>query len=179
MAKLNADLSDLILDLLRHTAPVSSKVIHESLDKSIGYATIKRAISKLLADRLIATKGKGKSTVYFLSPVYSLLRPISTDQYFRNEIDDREIISGFNQTLISEVLPLVSIFTSTEMKFLEGLQNIFEKNKSDLSEAEYKSEFERLAIDLSWKSSQIEGNTYSLLETERLLREHETASGKT
>jgi Fic family protein len=38
---------------------------------------------------------------------------------------------------------------------------------------------ERLAIDLSWKSSQIEGNTYSLLETERLLKDKETASGKT
>ena len=37
---------------------------------------------------------------------------------------------------------------------------------------------ERLAIDLSWKSSQIEGNTYSLLETERLLKEKETAAGK-
>jgi Fic family protein len=37
---------------------------------------------------------------------------------------------------------------------------------------------ERLGIDLSWKSSQIEGNTYSLLETERLLRERQTAAGK-
>ena len=37
---------------------------------------------------------------------------------------------------------------------------------------------ERLGIDLSWKSSQIEGNTYSLLETERLLLEKETAAGK-
>ena len=38
---------------------------------------------------------------------------------------------------------------------------------------------ERLAIDLSWKSSQIEGNTYTLLETELLLKEKQTASGKT
>lgn len=37
---------------------------------------------------------------------------------------------------------------------------------------------ERLGVDLSWKSSQIEGNTYSLLETERLLLEKETAAGK-
>lgn len=37
---------------------------------------------------------------------------------------------------------------------------------------------ELLAIDLSWKSSQIEGNTYSLLETERLLKEKQTAAGK-
>lgn len=37
---------------------------------------------------------------------------------------------------------------------------------------------ERLGVDLSWKPSQIEGNTYSLLETERLLLEKETAAGK-
>ena len=55
----------------------------------------------------------------------------------------------------------------------------FQKNVAQLSEIEYKKEFERLAIDLSWKSSQIEGNTYSLLETERLLKEKETAAGKT
>ena len=54
-----------------------------------------------------------------------------------------------------------------------------EINSSKLSKNEYKNELERLAIDLSWKSSQIEGNTYSLLETERLLKDQETAAGKT
>jgi Fic family protein len=47
-----------------------------------------------------------------------------------------------------------------------------------LSNSQYFRELERLSIDLSWKSSQIEGNTYSLLETERLLKEQETAEGK-
>jgi Fic family protein len=56
---------------------------------------------------------------------------------------------------------------------------MFRTNISELTEAEYSREMERLAIDLSWKSSQIEGNTYSLLETERLLKEKETAQGKT
>ena len=36
----------------------------------------------------------------------------------------------------------------------------------------------RLLIDLSWNSSRLEGNTYSLLETERLIREGEAANGK-
>jgi Fic family protein len=36
----------------------------------------------------------------------------------------------------------------------------------------------RLLIDLSWNSSRLEGNTYSLLETERLLSDGEMASGK-
>ncbi|MES2199643.1 MAG: Fic family protein [Chlamydiota bacterium] len=38
--------------------------------------------------------------------------------------------------------------------------------------------FSRLLIDLSWNSSRLEGNTYSLLETERLLELSEIAEGK-
>ncbi|MDM0114724.1 Fic family protein [Variovorax sp. J22R133] len=36
----------------------------------------------------------------------------------------------------------------------------------------------RLLIDLSWNSSRLEGNTYSLLETERLVSEGQIAAGK-
>jgi len=36
----------------------------------------------------------------------------------------------------------------------------------------------RLLIDLSWASSQLEGNTYSQLDTERLIRHGEVAEGK-
>jgi Fic family protein len=38
--------------------------------------------------------------------------------------------------------------------------------------------FNRLLIDLSWNSSRLEGNTYSLLETERLLQLGEASEGK-
>lgn len=65
------------------------------------------------------------------------------------------------------------------MEKLKNLQNIYKSNIAQLSDYEYKKELERLAIDLSWKSSQIEGNTYSLLETEKLLKEKETPAGKT
>lgn len=37
---------------------------------------------------------------------------------------------------------------------------------------------DRLLIDLSWNSSRLEGNTYSLLETERLLQQGESVEGK-
>ena len=36
----------------------------------------------------------------------------------------------------------------------------------------------RLLIDLSWNSNRLEGNTYSLLETERWLELGETGEGK-
>ena len=70
-------------------------------------------------------------------------------------------------------------FTSKELLLLNDLQNNFSKNIAQLSKFEYEKDMERLAIDLSWKSSQIEGNTYSLLETERLLKDKQTAAGKT
>jgi len=37
---------------------------------------------------------------------------------------------------------------------------------------------QRLLVDLSWNSSRLEGNTYSLLDTERLIELGETAEGK-
>lgn len=70
------------------------------------------------------------------------------------------------------------LFTAEEHEKLETLQRQFRQNIAKLPPSLYKKEMERLAIDLSWKSSQIEGNTYSLLETERLLMERETAQGK-
>ncbi|MDR1244276.1 MAG: hypothetical protein LBJ79_03750 [Endomicrobium sp.] len=44
------------------------------------------------------------------------------------------------------------------------------KNKKALTTALLKKEMERLTIELSWEPSQIEGNTYSLLDLERLLK---------
>ena len=48
---------------------------------------------------------------------------------------------------------------------------------NNLSHTLLKKEYERLLIELSWKSSQIEGNTYSLLDTETLIKENIEAKG--
>ena len=91
----------------------------------------------------------------------------------------RDIKESFDLSLITDTLNNVSIFTDEELNHLVMLHKRYASNISKLTDFEYQRELERLAIDLSWKSSQIEGNTYSLLETEHLLREKETASGKT
>ena len=94
-------------------------------------------------------------------------------------IDEREVQESFNFDLIRDVLPKVEIFTKEELDVLNAAQMEFEKNTEGMTDLEYRKEMERLGVDLSWKSSQIEGNTYSLLETERLLKDKQTASGKT
>lgn len=167
-----------ILSIVKDNPSLSSKEIHNKLEVEIGYATTKRAIATLLAENFLIQIGSGRGTKYELSKEYEIHRPIDIDEYFLKEIDERKIKTQFNLNLISEVLTHTNLFSSKELDYLNNLQKKYQKNISVLSEFEYKKELERLAIDLSWKSSQIEGNTYSLLETERLLKEKETASGK-
>lgn len=143
------------------------------------YATVKRILSKLVTEKLISHVGQGRGTKYILSQTFELLEPINREKYYQMEIDERDIKEAFNFSIIHDVLAKHSVFPETELEKLNGFQEKFKKNISQLSKTEYKKKFERLAIDLSWKSSQIEGNTYSLLETERLLKEKETAEGKT
>ncbi len=168
-----------IIEFLKKNKEVSSREIYEGSSTSISYATIKRLLSKLMDENLLTKKGQGKSTKYLISPTYEILYPIDIVKYFEKEIDERDIMESFNLQLIPDTLKNCSVFSSSELEQLNLLQQKFRKNVVQLSETEYKKELERLAIDLCWKSSQIEGNTYSLLETERLLKEKETASGKT
>ncbi|MCK4696658.1 MAG: cell filamentation protein Fic, partial [Candidatus Cloacimonetes bacterium] len=173
------DKSNEILKFVKENPSFSSKEIHEGLVSEVGYATVKRVLTKLISDKLIVAIGKGKGTKYVISQTYELFYPVNIEVYFEKEIDERIIRNRFNLSLITEVLNKVNLFTEDELKRLNNLQKKHKENISQLTETEYKKELERLAIDLSWKSSQIEGNTYSLLETERLLKEKETAEGKT
>lgn len=181
MTELKKDNLNLMIDFIKENPLISSKEIHLGIDinEKISYATLKRILQKLISENLIQSFGKGKGTKYSLNPGYDLLRYIDIEKYFEKEIDERKIQNGYNFSLIQEILPKVELFSVTELNFLQNLQNQFEANISTLSDNEFKKEMERLAIDLSWKSSQIEGNTYSLLETERLLKEKKTTSGKT
>jgi Fic family protein len=168
-----------IIEFIKKNREVSSSEIFEGLSTSVSYATVKRRLSRLIDENLLTKKGQGKSTKYLISPSYEILYPVDIEKYYEKEIDERDIRGSFNLQLIPKTLKECSVFTTNELVQLGLLQKKFEKNIAQLSETEYKKELERLAIDLSWKSSQIEGNTYSLLETERLLKEKETASGKT
>ena len=170
---------ELILSFIKDNSSCSSKEIHEGVNEKLGYATVKRILKNLLSENLIVVSGRGKGTKYTISPTFDLLRLIDVENYFLKEIDERKIRNSYNFSLIKETVTRISIFSESEIKHLTELQNQYKSKSSQLSSNEYNKALERLAIDLIWKSSQIEGNTYSLLETERLLKEKETAAGKT
>lgn len=163
-----------------HYNPSSSRVeIAEALKEAPNERTLKRIIADCVQKGDIVVEGRGKATRYSLSAQAHLMMPLDIDTYFANDIDERVVQETFNFQLICDILPNVVLFTAEEKARLNAAHNIFLANMSTLSGVEYRKEMERLGVDLSWKSSQIEGNTYSLLETERLLKERETAKGKT
>lgn len=163
-----------------HYHPYSNRdEIAKGLTDSPSQSTMKRLIAAAIKQGNIEVVGRGPATRYKLTPQAQVTMPLNLDTYFNQDIDQRVVQETFNFDLIREVLPKVEIFTATELDVLNNAQSQFLKNIGDMSELEYRKEMERLGVDLSWKSSQIEGNTYSLLETERLLKDKQTASGKT
>ena len=142
-------------------------------------ATLKRVIAAGIKAGDIVAEGKARATRYRLSPQAQLLMPLNLDTYFALEVDERQVHSSYNFELINGLLTETRLFSDNEQTHLDALQDEFRQHVNELTDNEYRKEMERLGIDLSWKSSQIEGNTYTLLETERLLRESKTAEGKT
>ena len=169
------DNNDLLTYIQAHPGQSSGQIADALADKA-SLATVKRGINELAAQYYVYSEGKARATKYYAS---SLFAPVDLDDYFSKEVDERQIQTGYNFDLIPKVLSKVSLFTKAELLELNVLQHQFSENFAVLTEEERRKEMERLGIDLSWKSSQIEGNTYSLLETERLLKEKKTASGKT
>ncbi len=168
-----------ILQYLHYNQPSTRDEIARGIAFEGSDATLKRAIASLVGNGDIIVTGKARATRYSLSPQAHLLMPLNLDTYFAKDVDERQVQTSFNFQLIRDQLPTVKLFTEDERKHLNELQQMFRKHVDEMTVNEYKKEMERLGIDLSWKSSQIEGNTYSLLETERLLRESKTAEGKT
>lgn len=168
-----------ILQYLHYHPIASREEIKNGVEGDISDATVKRLLAEEIRRDNIEVVGRGRATRYTLTPQAQVTMELNIDTYFAKELDDRTIQEKFNFELINDTLPAVSIFTPEELTTLEEAQREFSNRLSGLTEREYREEMERLGIDLSWKSSQIEGNTYSLLETERLLKERHTASGKT
>ena len=168
-----------ILDFIKNNPVCSSQEILNGLSLKIGTTTIKRYLQDLILEELVIPTGKNKARKYSISLSYDVLRRIDIDDYFSKEIDDRVIQNTYSQHLIKESLHKVALFTHQEIEILNSQLQLFKSNTSKLTLEEYSCEMERIAIDLSWKSSQIEGNTYTLLETELLLKEKQTASGRT
>ena len=94
MAKKITDKNGLIISFIQKNPNASSKEIHDGLASGLAYATVKRTLQRLLEENLLVTTGKGKATRYRVSQSYELIHPVDLEEYFKKEIDEREIRRG-------------------------------------------------------------------------------------
>ncbi len=167
-----------IILFLKKKTNVSVSNILSFLGTNINRKTLQRDLKELEEKLLIYKKGTGKSTLYSLSKTFKILEKINIKEYFEIPYLRREIRESFN----FEILTILEndIFTNEEKERLENLQKEFIRNFSKHnSQTLINKEFERIMIEFSWKSSLIEGNTYSLLGTEALIKNNVIGKGKT
>lgn len=157
--------------------PLSSRL---ELEKSVkdekgSRITVIRDLKYLQELGLIEQVGGGKHIKYKLKEGKELLIPIDLDNYFLVSPDKRNLRHlSFNFGVIKD---LEDLFSKDELDLFEKGRNKLKEKFETLDKDLIKRELERFTIELSWKSSQIEGNTYSLLETEDLIKNKREAKG--
>ena len=166
-----------IINIIDELDSASISQIMARLSVQPSMPTLNRELAVLIKSQSLEKMGQGRAIQYRITPYYRLFAPIYCGTYFDLEPDHRKALVKFNDGVLT-LLEQQSLFTSTEQNWLEELQKRYQHNISDYPKTLYHKEIERLTIELSWKSSQIEGNTYSLLETERLFKEREAVQGK-
>ncbi|MBP3924830.1 Fic family protein [bacterium] len=147
----------------------------EIVDDKTSKNTIIRDLDVLLKNNYITKVGSARNIKYLPAEQNELLIKYDIDNYFKIDVDNREIkYPQFNFDIFCN---LKNLFSADEIKNLENINKIYTNKTKALSDTILKKEYERLLIELSWKSSQIEGNTYSLLDTEILIKENIEAKG--
>ena len=167
-----------IIDIVDAQGQASISRVKELLSSDPSIPTLNRDMAKLVEANYLKKLGAGRSVTYIIAINYKLFAPVNASDYFDLDPDMRRANTAFNYELLQS-LEEISVFTNQELTFLQKLKQEYQTNIASLSPILYQKELERLTIELSWKSSQIEGNTYTLLETERLFKEKQEADNKT
>lgn len=167
-----------ILKIFLANRSMQSSAVHEEILKlgdDLSLVSIKRALSEMADTGLLIVSGKGRSTSYCLSNIARVFLDIDAKKYIEIEPDKRFGSSGYNFNYFSQ-FP-TDIFNAVELTKLEEATRNYKQKTRNLSKVVEEKELLRLIIELSWKSSKIEGNTYTLLDTEKLIMDKKEAKG--
>jgi len=169
---------EFIVNLIQERGLASTQEILKRFTNTfdtISRQTLIRILNNLIEERWLIREGKGRGIHYRTLLATPLLSYIDPEKYFKIPPDERKTLtSHFNWDVFEHFEP---IFSKDELLHLHQINEAYKKNIQKLSSTLLRKEWERLTIELAWKSSQIEGNTYSLIDTEILLKEHKEAKG--
>ena len=182
-----------IEDIVRHHRhSVSAPEILRSLAAAIPPRTLQYRLKHLVTRNRLIMDGDGRWARYRLpdaavdgmaqqdtnEPVIPLSEAgKSIRNYVRQAPEARKPV-GYDRKFLDLYRPNVSFYLTEEERThlaTVGRQQIEEQRAGTYA----KQILNRLLIDLSWNSSRLEGNTYSLLDTKRLIELGQEAAGRT
>lgn len=180
-----------------HPEGVQAGTIHEALEPKLPPRMLQRRLALLVEQKRLIAEGRGRGRWYRLPGIAGVARvteeddkplavgevypPISPDgaaikQAVRESIQNRRPV-GYNRAFLDAYRPNETFYLPAQTR--QHLLAIGRSPDDRRPAGTYARKiYSRLLIDLSWNSSRLEGNTYSLLDTERLLELGESAEGK-
>lgn len=193
--KFKEELENLVQIVVHHTDGVSIDELLNLLTNSTPKRTLQYRLSHLVKTGILRIEGAGRSTKYHIketlnfivleSPVTAAygtsIIPLSQEgQALRERISVpiqlRQHIS-YRREFLDSYEPNQTFYLSELIR--QKLLQLGSGTDAGRPAGTYARKiYQRLLIDLSWNSSRLEGNAYSLLETENLLATGEEAPGR-
>lgn len=193
--KAQEQLDALVALIARHPGGISVDDIVTGMGISISHRTLQRRLAALVEQGRIETTGLTRALRYRVKsagqgPVAKV--PAETQQtpaeiplsdaakdilaLVSRPVRARQPV-GYERAFLDAYQPNVTTYLTNAEK--ARLRDISKTRAPDERAGTYaKHILNRLLIDLSFNSSRLEGNTYSLLDTERLIEHGEAAEGK-
>ena len=189
--EIEQQIEEILLLLGKHPDGLSRGQVSKYLSFSINDKTLQRRLTTLVNDGRIAKQGERKTTRY-----HPLKASIETDKghlkdasanifspksqeklkFLDTPLHAREKVS-YNRDFLDFYIPNQSQYAPKMVR-----EALFQKGKrfdEQLAAGTYARQIcQRLLIDLSYNSSRLEGNTYSRLDTQKLVEEGISAEGK-
>jgi Fic family protein len=174
---------------------VTAGEIADALDAGLPRRTLQYRLKHLVEAGRLVREGKGRWARYRLPPVEAVgvavgrahaeahgeaVLPLSEEgadiqEYVRQPLAARKP-AGYNRDFLDSYRPNESAWLTEAER--AHLQEVGRRNRGEQPAGSYARQIlNRLLIDLSWNSSRLEGNTYSLLDTRRLIEFGEEAEG--
>ncbi|MFA6498487.1 MAG: Fic family protein [Desulfurivibrionaceae bacterium] len=166
---------------------VSVDQIGEALAAKLSRRTLQRRLALLVAQGRLVCEGQGRATRYRVESSQAV--PVGIDFYpplsadgqvirdaLRAPLRQRQPV-GYHRNFLDAYRPNETWYLSAQMRTQLAAMGV--SSQAQRPAGTYVRQIvNRLLIDLSWNSSRLEGNTYSMLETERLLALGAAAEGK-
>ena len=181
----------------RHPGGVDVDALREGLPFTLAPRTLQRRLVRLAEDGRIRAEGSGKGKRYWPAgtsearqAVKAVLMPLGAtmdrDWLSEEAIEIRRQVTrpvsqrtpvGYDASFLNAYRPNQSYYLPEKTR--RELATMGQVGLTDLPAGTYLRQImDRLLIDLAWNSSRLEGNTYSLLETQRLIELGESAEGR-